>query len=114
MELVAAILWLVLSQQGITPGHLVDWVANGSFPLLNAFYNLLDNLLDCHLQEQLLPIAYFFLMSAPPRASRIERYAAHLAIATGIQSTLEMPQYSASDEQQDNATTTNPVILKRQ
>jgi hypothetical protein len=87
----------------------VDWVANGSFPLLNAFYNLLDK----QLQEQLLPIAHFFLMSAHPRASGIERFTAHLAIATVIQSTLEMPQYSASDEQQDHASTTKPVILKR-
>jgi hypothetical protein len=41
MSLCAAIIWLAVRHLGITPSHIVTWIANGSLPLINAFDSVL-------------------------------------------------------------------------
>ncbi|CAB9525053.1 expressed unknown protein [Seminavis robusta] len=107
MELAAAILWLPLARRGIIPGSIVNWISNGSLPLLNAFGAFLEH----DQQVKLLPLKSFFQLSTLPSAWTVESTAAQLAIVQGLQSTPELPQYCNSSDEEDNA---KGCVLKEQ
>lgn len=107
MKLAAAIVWLALSSTGITIGQIVSWIANGSFPLLNAF----DLLLTSKDQENLRSFRSFFILPSPPTADSIGGLAEKLAIVCGIKSTQQLPLYSDSDS--DSEELNEPKVLER-
>lgn len=98
MNLAAAIIWLAISRIGVTSAQMVEWISNGSMPLLNAY----DHLLTSEDKEKLQSLRSSFGMTSPPTAETIEKLAAKLAIVCGIKSTPQLPQYSDSEGDDDD------------
>ena len=89
MDLVAAILWFAIARIGILPGQLVNWIANGTLPLMNAF----ERMLTKDDQESLLFLCTFFRMARPPKPTKIEKLAALLSVVCGMKESKEVPQH---------------------
>ena len=81
MEFAAAILLLAFVDAGLTPNKILDWIANGSLPLLNAFV-----LFDPVEQETMHRIRYHFKMTKIPSVSAFESLVSRVAVACRIKS----------------------------
>jgi hypothetical protein len=77
--MIMGMLWISTSSYGVTARHIVDWVKNGSLPLLNAF----DFLLGPQKQKNLKAIAPFFRHPILPTEAVLKRTVLTLHVACG-------------------------------
>jgi hypothetical protein len=78
ITMVAGILLLAVSPLGVTQQNILDWISNGSLPLLNAF-----RLLNKEEKNMLQHVAPFFRPKAPPSMHQLQRMILGLQVACG-------------------------------
>ena len=79
MKLVLGMLLVVASPHGVTEGKIIEWVENGSLPIMHAFACLLSNTQ----QETLAMAASFFSLSLAPSVSNLRQIVKQVHVACG-------------------------------
>ena len=79
LRMIASLLCVPLSRLGYSGRHVVEWIASGQMPILNAF-----DCLTVEQQDKLLPVQGFFRLRKLPLASAVEEQAQAFMFISGM------------------------------